>query len=54
MIPTTCFKVANESITFHDGLHGQMICKLESRGDFIIQRADGISSYQLAVVVDDA
>jgi glutamyl-Q tRNA(Asp) synthetase len=43
------------SIHFNDRLHGAVSERLaESCGDFVLQRADGLFAYQLAVVVDDA
>ncbi|MBQ9627260.1 MAG: hypothetical protein IJR40_08815 [Treponema sp.] len=40
---------------FIDGHYGPQKCKLaRDAGDFIIRRADGNFSYQLAVTVDDA
>lgn len=42
-------------ICFTDRLQGALSQQLEAEvGDFILQRADGIIAYQLAVVVDDA
>lgn len=38
--------------TFEDGMLGSVAPV--ARGDFVLQRADGTISYQLAVVVDDA
>ncbi len=48
-------RVADKHIQFDDRLQGpqqQHIAK--EVGDFVIQRADGLFAYQLAVVVDDA
>lgn len=43
------------TIGFDDELQGHIAQHLESEiGDFVVQRADGLFSYQLAVVVDDA
>ena len=40
---------------FEDGVHGKTSQDVSAQvGDFVIQRADGVASYQLAVVVDDA
>lgn len=40
---------------FHDRLQGRVVCDMaRDLGDFVLRRADGIYSYQLAVVVDDA
>ncbi len=42
-------------VTLHDALQGAYSQYLEAEvGDFVIQRADGVFAYQLAVVVDDA
>ena len=47
--------VEDRIASFTDGHFGLQICSLASDcGDFIIRRADGNFSYQLAVVVDDA
>jgi glutamyl-Q tRNA(Asp) synthetase len=47
--------VADEPIHFTDRLQGEFVAQLEKElGDFVLARADGIISYQLAVVVDDA
>jgi glutamyl-Q tRNA(Asp) synthetase len=44
-----------ETIKFDDALQGNITQHLESEiGDFVVKRADGLFSYQLAVVVDDA
>ena len=42
-------------VSFFDGLCGRYDQDVEKVvGDFVLQRADGVASYQLAVVVDDA
>ena len=42
-------------ITFDDGIQGSITQHVEHQvGDFVIARADGLTAYQLAVVVDDA
>jgi glutamyl-tRNA synthetase len=53
--PALRFAVRPGVVSFHDRLHGP--CRqdvAEAVGDFVLQRADGVASYQLAVVVDDA
>ncbi|MFB2538895.1 MULTISPECIES: tRNA glutamyl-Q(34) synthetase GluQRS [unclassified Acinetobacter] len=48
-------KVDDQLICFDDRLQGRQCSNLQQDlGDFILQRRDGIVSYQLAVVVDDA
>ncbi|MEK7792059.1 MAG: tRNA glutamyl-Q(34) synthetase GluQRS [Pseudomonadota bacterium] len=52
---TLRIRTHNHPIEFHDILKGGMSQRLSSDiGDFVLRRADGIFSYQLAVVVDDA
>ncbi len=42
-------------IAFKDQLQGRVVCDMaRDLGDFVLRRADGSYSYQLAVVVDDA
>ena len=54
-IPATRMQVPNKIYTFEDRVYGSTSQNLaESCGDFIVQRADGVFAYQLAVVVDDA
>lgn len=44
-----------ERIVFEDALQGRIACAVaEECGDFVLRRADGVWSYHLAVVVDDA
>lgn len=48
-------RVDNACISFDDAIRGRISSDLASEaGDFILQRADGLFAYQLAVVVDDA
>jgi glutamyl-Q tRNA(Asp) synthetase len=48
-------KVDDEPVSFLDRVQGPQIQNLAREvGDFILRRADGAFSYQLAVVVDDA
>lgn len=54
-VPATRMRVPNTIYTFEDRIYGSTSQNLaESCGDFIVQRADGVFAYQLAVVVDDA
>ena len=54
-IPATRIHVPNKIYAFEDRVYGSTSQNLaESCGDFIVQRADGVFAYQLAVVVDDA
>jgi glutamyl-Q tRNA(Asp) synthetase len=49
------FAVPEIRIVFDDAVQGRVACDLAAEcGDFVLQRADGVYSYQLAVVVDDA
>lgn len=42
-------------ICFEDAVHGRYCQDLRAEvGDFVVRRNDGVASYQLAVVVDDA
>ena len=45
----------DQRVCFEDALQGRVCCSLAQEcGDFVLQRADGVYSYQLAVVVDDS
>lgn len=47
--------VPDREIVFYDRIRGEQRVNLASHcGDFVLRRADGAWSYQLAVVVDDA
>ena len=53
--PAKRIRLPDRESIFVDGHYGPQKCKLASdTGDFIICRADGNFSYQLAVTVDDA
>ncbi|MFN3593587.1 MAG: tRNA glutamyl-Q(34) synthetase GluQRS [Thiobacillaceae bacterium] len=48
-------RVPQARIVFDDALHGCVGCDVATEcGDFVLRRADGVYTYQLAVVVDDA
>jgi len=48
-------RVDDQPLAFTDRVQGTVIQHLESDvGDFVLQRADGLFAYQLAVAVDDA
>ena len=53
--PAWRMRVRDDVIAFTDGVHGHF-CQHLGRdvGDFVVRRADGEFTYQLAVVVDDA
>ncbi|WP_138493875.1 tRNA glutamyl-Q(34) synthetase GluQRS [Paenibacillus pinistramenti] len=52
--PSTRFAFRDERYDFEDGIAGYQQFPPASGGDFIVKRADGMFSYQLAVTVDDA
>ena len=53
--PALRLRVTDALIQFHDAIQGDYCQRLESEvGDFVLRRADGLVTYQLAVVVDDA
>ncbi len=48
-------RVTDDEIQFHDAVYGaQQSVLSKDLGDFVLQRADGLFAYQLAVVVDDS
>ena len=48
-------RATEEEIAFDDAIQGPFVQHLQRDvGDFVLRRADGLWSYQLAVVVDDA
>lgn len=48
-------RLQDERIVFDDLLAGRVACDVASEcGDFVLRRADGVYTYQLAVTVDDA
>lgn len=53
--PAWRFRTEPGVTRFHDALCGEIAQDVSREvGDFVIQRIDGVASYQLAVVVDDA
>ncbi len=49
------FLVPDQRVRFSDDLLGGVACDVAAEcGDFVLKRADGVFTYQLAVVVDDA
>jgi len=48
------FRVSDTPVTFDDLFLGSQTFDMRTLGDCIVERRDGIASYQLAVVVDDA
>ncbi len=54
-LPAKRIRVDERDAVFVDGHYGEIRCNLlHDCGDFILRRADGNFSYQLAVVADDA
>ena len=54
-VPSLRLRVPPGTIDFDDALAGPQRMEVgEQVGDFVLQRADGVFAYQLAVVVDDA
>ncbi len=47
------FKVPEETVKFHDALHGDLSFDARGFGDFVILGSDGAASYNFAVVIDD-
>ncbi|UUZ81768.1 tRNA glutamyl-Q(34) synthetase GluQRS [Paenibacillus sp. P26] len=52
--PSLRFALPDHGIALEDGVAGPQVSLPGHGGDFVVRRADGIVSYQLAVVVDDA
>jgi glutamyl-tRNA synthetase len=53
--PALRFRAPPGEATFTDGVHGGFSQDVQAQvGDFVVRRNDGVASYQLAVVVDDA
>lgn len=48
------FRVSDSTVAFDDLFQGRQSFDLATCGDFVVERRDGIASYQLAVVIDDA
>lgn len=48
------FALPMQPISFRDALKGDQSFPAGTGGDFVVKRSDGIISYQLAVVIDDA
>ena len=48
------FRVPSELPSFDDAVCGTQVWEPSTIGDFVVLRSDGVASYQLAVVVDDA
>lgn len=51
--PAFRIRVPARTFTWDDLYQGQVTQELSGMGDFVLQRADGVHAYQLAVVVDD-
>jgi glutamyl-tRNA synthetase len=53
--PAWRFRVPEGPVPFDDGVHGPCSFDVAATvGDFVVARADGVASYQLAVALDDA
>jgi len=53
--PALRFRAPSSTVTFDDEVHGVQTQEVAHVvGDFVVRRNDGVASYQLAVVVDDA
>jgi len=53
--PAWRLRIPDREIAFEDGLQGPQVQNVrEAVGDFVLKRADGLWSYQLACAVDDA
>ena len=53
--PAYRFRTPPGEVRFMDGLQGPYVQDVAAVvGDFVVRRNDGVASYQLAVVVDDA
>jgi glutamyl-Q tRNA(Asp) synthetase len=50
----TRFRIDDTTLTIQDRFQGRCELPLQTMGDVVIRRRDGIFAYQLAVVVDDA
>lgn len=54
-MPAWRMRAGTQVISFQDGIHGSIRQQLDHEvGDFVLRRADGMFTYQLSVVVDDA
>jgi len=52
--PSLRFAMPDQAVSYKDEAAGPQTFAPGAGGDFVVKRADGIISYQLAVVVDDA